>query len=329
MKYESLVVKVIYGSHLYGTNTPESDTDFKSVHIPPADEILLQRVRGSVGCESRPKGEGERNTSADVDTESYSLQRYFELLAEGQTVAIDMLFAPDSSIVETSALWEYIRSNKQRLLTKKSVAFVGYCRSQGNKYCIKGSRVAAARDASTLLTKELETRGYTAKLGELETELRALIGDHTNVLELPVSRDGRTEWFFECCNRKVSFNSTIKHAKEVYTNVFNSYGDRAKKSESNVGVDYKALSHSVRVGQEAIELLETGNVTLPLPNAKYITDIKRGLVPYEQVAKDIEGLLEKVEAAAIVSTLPDSVDTEFIDEIVLEAYCESVLREYM
>src|ERR1700728_5416999 len=161
------VVRIKFGSHLYGTNTPESDLDYKSVHIPSGRDILLQRVKGSV-CSQRSKAEGEKNLAGEVDEESYSLQRYLDLLVQGQTVAIDMLFAPDP--LENSIIWREIQANKHRLLTKKSTAFVGYCRTQANKYGIKGSRVAAARDAYKLFDYAYENYGSNAKVFSLESE---------------------------------------------------------------------------------------------------------------------------------------------------------------
>ena len=137
---EDVVVRIEFGSHLYGTNTEKSDHDFKSVYIPSADEILLQRVRDSTGHEvNRP--EGFKNSPKDTDDEAYSLQRYLTLLLQGQTVAIDMLFAP--SPLKTSPLWEDLKANKHRLLTKRAASFVGYCQAQANKYSVKGARDAA------------------------------------------------------------------------------------------------------------------------------------------------------------------------------------------
>ena len=321
---ETCLVRILFGSHLYGTNTPESDWDYKAVHLPSPDDILLQRVKGSIGTK-RPKMEGEKNVAGELDEESYALQRYLSLLAEGQTVAIDMLFAPESSILKSSNFWGYIQSNKHRLLNKRSTAFVGYCRTQANKYGIKGSRVAAVRNAMELFSKELSERGSTAKLGEIPSEMRVILDDHTHLLELPVARDGRTEWFFECCNRKVSFGSTIKQAHEVFSRIYENYGKRAQLAEVNEGVDWKALSHAVRVGNEAIELLETGNVTFPLPNAKHVLDIKKARIPYEQVAREIEELLEKVEFASKVSNLPETADMKFIDDLVRDAEFERVV----
>ena len=45
------LVRMQFGSHVYGTNTPASDLDFKAVHLPPARDILLPRF----GTRSFPK----------------------------------------------------------------------------------------------------------------------------------------------------------------------------------------------------------------------------------------------------------------------------------
>src|ERR1700722_12706023 len=93
-----LIVEMRFGSHLYGTATPQSDLDLKGVYLPEARDILLQRVRGTVDL-SREKEPGEKNAPGDVDREIHSLQRYLELLAEGQTIALDMLFPPAWAVV--------------------------------------------------------------------------------------------------------------------------------------------------------------------------------------------------------------------------------------
>lgn len=98
-----LIVQIKFGSHLYGTNTPTSDEDYKSVYVPDAREILLQRVTGSLQLGAKTKREGEKNLPGDVDNECYSFQRYLGLISEGQTVAVDMLFAPEPMV--TSDLW--------------------------------------------------------------------------------------------------------------------------------------------------------------------------------------------------------------------------------
>lgn len=320
---EEIIVRIEFGSHLYGTNTAKSDRDYKSVYVPCASDILLQRVKGSFGHKVT-RFDGDKNSPDDTDDEMYSLQRYLGLLAEGQTVAIDMLFTPKPLI--TSPLWEEIRANKDLLLTKRSAAFVGYCRTQANKYGIKGSRVAAAKEAMEFFRYHYKNLGSTAKLYEIDKLIPQLTCEHTKVVELPSTPPGRTEFFVECCNRKVSFGNTIKAAYEIFSRIYDNYGKRARLAELNEGIDWKALSHAVRVANEALELLTTANVTFPLPNAAHILDIKQGLRPYDDVADEIERLLEEVEKASERSLLRDEADQSFIEALVCKVHRKKVVE---
>ena len=55
------IVRIEFGSHLYGTATESSDHDYKSVYIPSAKDILLQRVKDSTGHVVK-RTEGDKNT---------------------------------------------------------------------------------------------------------------------------------------------------------------------------------------------------------------------------------------------------------------------------
>src|SRR5262249_57336347 len=111
---------------------------------PDGRAILLQRVRGTIS-QSRSKAPGEKNLAGDVDRELYSLQRYLELLAEGQTVALDMLFAPEAVMLcEPGPEWRGIQAHFRRRVTRRAAPLVGYFPQQANKDGIKGSPVGAA-----------------------------------------------------------------------------------------------------------------------------------------------------------------------------------------
>lgn len=322
-----LIAEMRFGSHLYGTATPLSDVDYKGVYLPDARAILLQRVQNTIS-RSRAKAPGEKNAAGDVDHETYSLQRYLELLAEGQTVALDMLFAPESVMVcEPGPEWREIQANSGRLVTRRAASFVRYCRQQANKYGIKGSRVAAARAALGLLISAEAHHGSLARLHTIESELTAFATttEHAALQEIEMP-GGRLVGHLEVCGRKMPFTSSIKSAREVVQRLVEEYGERALQAERNEGVDWKALSHAVRVGQEALELLETGRITFPLAGAAEILAIKRGERPYAAVGEEIERLLVAVESAAMRSTLRDEPDQAFIDDLVARTYRASVLK---
>ena len=319
------VMRTRFGSHLYGTSTPASDLDFKAVHIPDAEDILMQRVRNEITVGPNKKA-GQKNSAGDVDAQSHSLQHYLQLLAEGQTGAIDMLFAPDNMLLRSSHIWDQVRMHKDRLICKRSAAFVGYCRQQANKYGIKGSRVSSVKRAAEFFAEMLEKYGTTAKVGDVLNAVWYPYYDEHTTLETKETTPGRTEDYFVCCNSMVGFKNTVKEAAGIYSRIFEKYGERARKAQSNEGIDWKALSHAVRVGGEAIELLTTGNVTFPLPNATHVLDIKLGKLSYNQVAEEIEQLLVGVEEASAKSKLPAEADQDFIDHLVYDEYMSAVLE---
>jgi RNA repair pathway DNA polymerase beta family protein len=314
------IVTIKFGSHLYGTSTQSSDIDIKSVFIPDARSIALQRVKGSVSSK-RPKQVGEKNYAGEIDEESYSLQRFLELAAEGQTVALDVLFAPEWAMTQPPAPeWQAIMQNRSRLLTRKSAAFVGYCRQQANKYGIKGSRVADARVALAVLGRYIEKSGTQAKLSFHADDIAKQVEgkEHMSIVTI-----GDIE-YWEICGRKLPYTASLKTAHDIVKRLVDEYGHRALQAESQQGVDWKALSHAVRVATQALELLSTANITFPLPNAEHILAIKMGALPYQAVAAEIEELLVRVEEAAAKSSLPESADREWIDDFVYQVHQKEV-----
>ena len=102
----NIIVKAVAGSHLFGTNTPTSDTDYKGVYMPSKEDILLGRAKSSLNLSTNQTN--EKNSSEDEDVEFYSLQKFMKMLDEGQTVALELLWTPDDMIIEESSLWREI-----------------------------------------------------------------------------------------------------------------------------------------------------------------------------------------------------------------------------
>lgn len=323
MTIPNRIVEIKFGSHLYGTNTPNSDLDLKGIYMPTAREILLGSYQKTIN-KSRPKELNERNTKDDVDLNYFSLDRFLDLLAQGQTVALDMLFAPEGMITFKSdnygLAFEVIQENKHRILNKKVNAFVGYALQQAAKYGVKGSRVNAVRKALDYM-KQYESTPYM-KLEDLyltEGLPVELYDDFISVITTPEKNGGKSV-YLEVCNRKIPVTATVKYALTILQKMFDKYGQRALAAEKNEGIDWKALSHAVRVNGEAKELLLTGNITFPRPDRELLLAIKTGQMEYNKVAELIETGLEELKAAQEVSTLRDEPDYEWIDNFVCDAY---------
>lgn len=310
------IVQMKFGSHLYGTNTPESDLDLKSVHLPSSDDILLGRGKPVISTST-----GDpllKNTSADVDDESFTLQKFLTMCAAGQTVTIDMLFAPAQFWIRNDRTWLDIVHNRDRLITRQSKSFVGYVYAQASKYGIRGSRVAAARASLALLE---EFVGRALKLEALAEEVAELCATHPHMqlINIP-SQTGADLMHWEVCGKKMPFTASIKSAHDIMARVVAEYGHRALAAEKNEGVDWKAISHAVRIAEQAIELLDTGMVTFPRPNAKELVKIKTGQLVYQVLADRLDELLLELEASAARSTLPEEADRDWIDYMVRRAH---------
>jgi hypothetical protein len=322
------IVKMQFGSHVYGTNIPSSDLDYKAVVLPSPRDIILQRAKQTV-VENTKINSSARNTADDIDFETFSLQQYLKLLCEGQTIAFDMLFTPDKFYLqEPDPIWRVIQANKDQFLSKRIQAFVGYCRQQANKYGIRGSRIAAFRAAAELIDRLGNQYGRASKLSKGWIEIEAFVMQHEYcdiVEEKVVTKDNQHSYLLTVCGKSVQQNLSFEKAYEVFQRSVQAYGERALQAEQNEGVDWKALMHAVRVGDEAIEFREKGFITFPRENANLLLQIRQGKLHYKAVAEIIENQLLQLESMEVNTSIRDEPNTLFADDLVFDVY-SSLIR---
>lgn len=333
------IFELRFGSHLYGTNTENSDLDLKSIYIPEGRQIVLNKYQKTITT-CRPKAEFERNNKDDIDLEIFSLDQFLKLLSEGQTLALDVVHAPLSEFtyINPDLFWVFqtIVDNKEKLLSKNVSAFIGYARMQAAKYGVKGSRM----DVLKRTLEVLDGLHLHTKVGDHEEAIRNLIKECDGIVslektpliqlvDLPGADKKTMVPHIEVCDRYIPFGASVKFAKEVLTKIYEGYGNRARKAHLAGGVDWKALSHAVRVNSEGLELLRTGNITFPRPDADLLLKIKTGQLPFEEVSEMITNGLSELMEAQKISTLRDKPDTEWMEDFIENIYTGSVLSNYM
>jgi hypothetical protein len=323
------LIEIKYGSHLYGTTTIDSDLDIKGIFIPSARDIILQKIPPIIS-QIRMKSHGEKNTANDIDYELYNPQKYLSLLAQGQMVALDMLFAPDFAMLKPPhPKWNAVKAIAPKILTKQAASFVNYCKQQANKYSVKGTRIAAARHTFEVLIQLEERYGPSEKLSIAENDLRLLAKNNKFIFVGQITLvNGSEELYLELCGKKALFNASIKSARLIAQKIIDEYGQRACEAERNEGVDWKALLHAVRVGRQALEFFKYQHITFPRPEATHLLAIKQGKIAFQQVSEEIEQLVIDVEAAAQRSNLPETYDQQLIDDFIEQLYLGQVLKEF-
>lgn len=328
-----VLVKTIAGSHLFGTNTPESDKDYKGVFLPSADEILLGNYEDSF---TQTTGSNDsKNNKDDIDVEMYSLRKFFKMLSNGDTAALELLHTPEELILEKDRLWDEIVKNKEKFLSSKVSAMIGYARQQANKYGVKGSRMGELSKVIELLKGLQKTLDFqNPKLKHCWEEIVKGVKDfeHVFIFELETKCSGETKTFpaLNVLGKKFDHHCTFIYVLEILKKIYKNYGYRAREAKNNNGVDWKALSHAVRVCNQGMELLRDGNITLPLPNdlKSIVLQIKLGVLDFKEVAKIIEADLEKLEKIKKESYLPEEVDKEYMNWMLKMYHFYQIRDEY-
>lgn len=309
-----MICKIRFGSHLYGTATATSDEDFKGIFLPTAEEILLGRIPRTF--HDGVRDDTRKNLPGEADVEFYSLHHFLRLATQGQTVTIDMLFAPENFVSrgeEYGWIWDRIVANRKLLLSKQMNAFVGYARGQAAKYSLKGERL-------NKLQAFLASLENCVDEDPLNHYWEGLVMD-----DFRVNPQGIRE--LQIAGKWYGESTSVRHVRASVENMLNQYGKRAHAAANAEGVDWKALSHAVRVSKELLEILQFGELKFPLRDASLLLAIKRGEHPLEFVQALLDTDLASIEQAITQSVLPDKVDTAFWDNFLVDIMCEYLSNE--
>lgn len=325
------LVSVTVGSRLFGTHHESSDYDFIHISRPSLSDC----IRGNLGQASQRKQENAIRSNPLVQDSplvtaehtTWTVQHFFKLLAQGQTQALEVMFAPksywssgdpvrDAPARYWHSLYRDFHDNKTKWLSKNTAAFVGYCRAQANKYSVKGERLDAVLKVLDVLI------GYSTHDRIKDTRALEDIAaiDSPYVAVEPIFNGNMWMLHISCCNVKCPDHFTIGQAYAMYTRLHKEYGERAKQAKINGAIDWKALSHAARVTIEAKELLTDHTITLPLKEAQWIKDIKQGKVEHGRVVEFLDAGLQEVESLQERSALPERIDQELYNKWIIKAY---------
>lgn len=332
------VMKGYFGSHLYGTSTPESDTDFKEIYIPHPKEILMCRAMNHTNLNTN--NTATKNSHDDVDHELFSLKYFIELAKSGETVALDMLHTPANMVVksELPEVWKFLQDNRSRFYTTDMKSYLGYVRKQAGKYGVKGSRLADLRKVLDFIQDIPEWKYKDRPETKAENERWKVkdIADKLPVGEFLewttfVDHKSGEQHFYNVLGRKFQTTITVKEMQYSLTKLFDEYGERARKAEANEGVDWKALSHAYRAGLQLHEIYSTGDLVYPLNDAALVKKIKAGELPFKEVQELLEECVDDVERLAFNAEkngMRKEVDMSFWDDFVEQVYLDNHNRYY-
>lgn len=291
---KNCILEIVNGSQLYGTSTPESDTDSIGIFMPPIEYILGFKKVEEVDLGTHSKDETGKNTKDAIDRKLYEFRKFLSLAQENNPNILEILFVPKQSILSINDYGSDLLSIKHLFPSKLCMKrFTGYAYSQKHKMVIKADHLNELHDAYEFL--ELFEPKLT--MGQV----------HDRAIEL--DPNCKTFWkkdsniHIHCGDICFEPSVYVKKAEEILKERLDKATNR---SESILKHGYcpKFGSHLIRLMYEGLDLLRNGELVFPLPQRQELLDIKQGKWKVEEILKLADELEKEIEAAEKSSKLP-------------------------
>lgn len=294
---KNLVLQIRCGSHLFGTNTPDSDLDLVGVFMPCAEQAYGFGRCEVVETNIKAKDDTGKNTADAVDCTTYEFRKFVTLAMQNNPNILHLLFANEPNVLVAEDYYGRDLLAHAQMFPHKGAhhRFVAYADAQRHKMRIKPENYNALQDVLGFLREQ----DPHAVLGEFRNNPlfsgSAEKGKHLRVGDL----------YFEPGVYAKKAVRMIEARLEKTTN-------RAKLF-TKYGFDSKFASNVIHLLREGIDLMRDGRLVYPLPYAQEIVDIKQGKYELGQIQEWADRLVEEARRAYEQSTLPEKPQTEKIE----------------
>ena len=346
---DNTVLLTRHGSIAYGTNTPESDEDFKGVCIPTKKYYL-----GAVN-------KFEQCSLKEPDTVIYELNKFIELASQCNPNIIEVLFTdPKDHIIVTDA-GKVLLDNKEKFLSKRiKFTFSGYAVSQlkriklHRKWLLSPVTVEPKRSDFGLpektlipqdqlmavnaeIQKELDKFNFDfmSNLDEAsKIEIKSIITDMLSEMKIYADEQwsamarkvGMDENFILLMAKEREYNARRKEY-ENYQNWKINRNTKRAELEAKYGYDCKHAYNLVRLMRMCAEILSTGEVIVKRPDYKELLEIRNGAWSYDYLIKWAEDKEKEINELYSSSKLPHTPDRNYLDNLCIELVEKNIYKK--
>lgn len=337
--------RVIVGSQSYGTNVAGSDIDYKGVYAQEIDDLIGFGYK-----------EQMNNNKDDVDYEIRRFIELLE--TANPTVLEMLYSPEDCIVEKHPAFDILIKNRDKFLTKKCLHSFGGYAVAQIKKakglnkkmnwekekvtrktpldfvYAYKDGKTMPIADYfsdSLNLEKEFKRCGlvaldhfkdcyalYIDNTDNAHLGYRGIIEENSNEVRLSSVPKGELPLTVVYYN-KDGYTMHCKDYKEYTTWLENRNTQRyVDIAGHNQQIDGKNLLHCRRLLDMAVEIAQTGMINVRRPNADYLLRIRRGEVSLEEIIENAEKDIKSLDEIYKNSNLPDSVEKNVANDILLE-----------
>ena len=338
----NLLLEAISGSRAYGTDLPHSDTDLKGVFVLP--ELAF------FGLDYVPQVANATN-----DEVYYELRRFVELLLKNNPTALEILASPEDCVRYRHPLFARLRPEQflsklcRHTFAEYAVAQIRKAKGLNKK--INNPEPPARKSVLDFcyvtvgagaqpVAKWLANHGYLASQCGLAnvphlTDLYALFVDASTtgalgyrglVRDPEISQDVQLSAVPKG-EEPLVYLSFNRNGYSTYCRAYREYWDwvakrNAERYQNTVqhgkNYDAKNMLHVFRLLHTALEIDTTGQLQVRRPDRACLLQVRSGAFEYDELVNKAEALVEQVEAAFALSTLPDAPDREAAEALLIQ-----------
>lgn len=337
-----ILFKAIVGSQAYGTNTPTSDVDVKGVYMQSPFDV------SSFNYESQ--------IIPDKDTTYWEIKRFLELAMSSNPTVLELLFTPEDCILYEHPLFTQIKEKRHLFLTKECKnSFMGYAKQQiykakglnkkmnwekdrierkkpidfckivtGKVQSLKDYMVEFGMPDHLFLTKIDNTKQLYRLHATMEDYRKPLCNDD-DLLLTAIPKDAfymdlgivqyDLDGFQAHCREYNSYQTWLKERNEARYVDVNIHGQK---------IDGKNMLHCMRLIEMAKEIANDHELIVRRPNAKELLKIRKGELNLQEIIDKADVLITEVEEAFINSSLPDKIDRDLVNSLLIDIRKQSL-----
>ncbi len=302
------------GSQLYGTATPTSDIDIKTIILPELRDLLIGKKVQNEVIKTNKKA-FTKNSSDDIDEEFIPIQVFAKDFLAGQSYALELAWAIDGTHAHQEILHPlfpvFVEELRTRFLTDNVTALIGYSVNQAALYSNKGERLNALRAVEAMFKLLMtvypaDTKVIDAQF-EFEVHAKQIENSFPKYIQLTtysVNPAGDQRPCIKVLEKILPYTSTLETNLGVVKAALKRYGSRADAA-AVANTDWKATSHAMRIVNEGISLLTEKKLVFPIPEnqAKYLRAIKAGEFEYADVITVLNNRLDILKDLELTNRL--------------------------
>lgn len=214
----------------------------------------------------------------DGDHKVFNVRKFIEMSLNGDPQSTELFFVGDEFVYKKTAFAESILSLRSHIVSNRIYQrILGYGRSEWRK----------------AMGQVYQVEKRTKTEDQIVTDIRSVFCLDKNDMDEII--------FILEQNKPVKVENSLKHL-----------GAKRKAEFDKFGFGTSSASHTIRLLSQLEEVLLTGNITFPRPEAQLLSIIRKGEISREEVTEIYEQKLEDAVNARRVSCLRDNPDKVFV-----------------